>query len=162
MSSNCVYTSVMSWYHCHRILLRTYKVTLARILFVVSWSYVVRLCTGVMSICLGISFVTKFIWELTRWRLQAFYLWCLGFMSPGCVLTSCLYVLVWQGFRSMTRFCSKIGWKWKWSDKCRKSEISLIWCISTTNNMKSCKKFNETAQTANFTDFSLTSCGNGP
>ena len=64
----------------------------------------------------------------------------------------------WQGIRSMTRFCSKIGWKWKWSDKCRKSEISLIWCISTTNNVKSCKKFNETAQTANFTDFSLTSC----
>ena len=49
-------------------------------------------------------------------------------------------------------------WKWKWSGKCRKSEISLIWCISTTNNVKSCKKFNETAQTANFTDFSLTSC----
>ena len=63
-----------------------------------------------------------------------------------------------QGIRSMTRFCSKIGWKWKWSEKCRKSEISLIWCISTTNNVKSCKKFNETAQTANFTDFSLTSC----
>ena len=58
----------------------------------------------------------------------------------------------------MTRFCSKIGWKWKWSEKCLKSEISLIWCISTTNNVKSCKKFDETAQTANFTDFSLTSC----
>ena len=26
--------------------------------------------------------------------------------------------------------------------------------------MKSCKKFNEAAQTANFTDFSLISCGN--
>ena len=63
-----------------------------------------------------------------------------------------------QGIRSMTRFCSKIGWKWKWSEKCRKSEISLIWCISTTNNVKSCKKFNETAQTANFTDFPLSSC----
>ena len=63
-----------------------------------------------------------------------------------------------QGIRSMTRFCSKIGWKWKWSEKCRKNEISLIWCISTTNNVKSCKKFDETAQTANFTDFSLTSC----
>ena len=68
----------------------------------------------------------------------------------------CLFIG--QGIRSMTRFCSKIGWKWKWSGKCRKSEISLIWCISTTNNVKSCKKFNETAQTANFTDLSLTSC----
>ena len=65
---------------------------------------------------------------------------------------------IWQGIRSMTRFCSKIGWKWKWSEKCRKSEISLIWCISTTNNVKSCKKFNETAETANFTDFPLSSC----
>ena len=68
--------------------------------------------------------------------------------------------VIWQGIRSMTRFCSKIGWKWKWSEKCRKSEISLIWCISTTNNVKSCKKFNETAQTANFTYFLLTSCEN--
>ena len=31
MSSNCVYTSVMSWYHCHQILLGTYKVTLASV-----------------------------------------------------------------------------------------------------------------------------------
>ena len=69
---------------------------------------------------------------------------------------------IWQGIRSMTRFCSKIGWKWKWSEKCRKSEISLIWCISTTNKVKSCKKFNETAQTANFTDFLLTFCENRP
>ena len=34
-----------------------------------------------------------------------------------------------QGLRSMTRFCSKIGWKWEWSEKCRKSEISLILVI---------------------------------
>ena len=47
---------------------------------------------------------------------------------------------------------------WKWSEKCRESEICLIWCISTTNNVKLCKKFNETAETANFTYFSLTSC----
>ena len=70
-----------------------------------------------------------------------------------------VFSYIWQGIRSMTHFCSKIGWKWKWSGKCRKSEISLIWCISTTNKVKSCKKFNETA---NFTDFSLISCGNGP
>ena len=36
--------------------------------------------------------------------------------------------------------------------------MNLIWCISITYNVKKCKKFNETAQTANFTDFSLTSC----
>ena len=83
-------------------------------------------------------------------------------MPYGVSTTLAIQLWIWQGIRSMTRFCSKIGWKWKWSEKCRKSEISLIWCISTTNKVKSCKKFNETAQTANFTDFSLTSCGNGP
>ena len=46
-------------------------------------------------------------------------------------------------------------WKWKWSNGVGKSEMSIIWCISITNNMKSNKKFNETAQTANFTDFRL-------
>ena len=29
------------------------------------------------------------------------------------------------------------------------SEMSIIWCISIPNNVKTCKKFNETAQTAN-------------
>ena len=42
-------------------------------------------------------------------------------------------------------------WKWKWSNGVGKSEMSIIWCISITNNVKSNKKFNETAQTANFT-----------
>ena len=53
-------------------------------------------------------------------------------------------------------------WKWMWSNCVGKSEISRIWCMSTTNKVKSCKKFNKTAQTANFTDLSLISCGNGP
>ena len=38
----------------------------------------------------------------------------------------------------------------------------IIWCISFTNNVKSNKNINETAQTANFTDFPLIFCGNGP
>ena len=34
-------------------------------------------------------------------------------------------------------------WKWKWSNGVRKSEISIIWCISITNNsnVKSRNKF---------------------
>ena len=32
----------------------------------------------------------------------------------------------------------------------KKSEMNLFWCISITSNMKTCKKFNERAQTANF------------
>ena len=46
-------------------------------------------------------------------------------------------------------------WKWKWSNGVGKSEMSIFWCISITNNVKSNKKFNETAQTANFTYFPL-------
>ena len=38
-----------------------------------------------------------------------------------------------------------------------KSEISIIWCISATNNVKSCTIFKETVQTANFTVFTM--CG---
>ena len=53
-------------------------------------------------------------------------------------------------------------WKWKWSNGVGKSEMSIIWCISITNNVKSNKKINETAQTANFTDFPLILSGNGP
>ena len=32
----------------------------------------------------------------------------------------------------------------------KKSEMNLFWCISITSNVKACKKFNERAQTANF------------
>ena len=34
----------------------------------------------------------------------------------------------------------KVGWKWKWSNGVGKSEMSIIWCISITNNVKSNKK----------------------
>ena len=52
-------------------------------------------------------------------------------------------------------------WKWKWSNGVGKSEMSIIWCISITNNVKSNKKINETAEAGNCTDFPLISCGNG-
>ena len=29
-------------------------------------------------------------------------------------------------------------------------EMGIFWCISITNNVESCKKINENAQTANF------------
>ena len=43
---------------------------------------------------------------------------------------------------------------WKWPNGVGNSEMSIIWCISITNNMKTCKKFNERAQTAKFSVFS--------
>ena len=38
----------------------------------------------------------------------------------------------------------------KWSNGVKISEMGIFWCISITNNVESCKKFNEKAQTANF------------
>ena len=39
---------------------------------------------------------------------------------------------------------------------------NLMYIYHKQCNVKSCKNFNETAQMANFTDFPLISCGNGP
>ena len=44
-------------------------------------------------------------------------------------------------------------WKWKWSNDVEKSKMDLFWCISMPNNVKSCKKIDEKAQTAKFTVF---------
>ena len=54
-------------------------------------------------------------------------------------------IYLWQGVRMSLGTSPADPWKWKWSNGVGKSEISLIWCISTTNKVKSCKKFNETA-----------------
>ena len=35
------------------------------------------------------------------------------------------------------------------------SEMGIFWYISITNNVESCKKINEEAQTANFSDFTM-------
>ena len=35
--------------------------------------------------------------------------------------------------RMILGISAKVGWKWKWSEKCRESELSIICCISTTN-----------------------------
>ena len=40
----------------------------------------------------------------------------------------------------------------KWSNGVKISEMGIFWCISITNNVESCKKLNEKAQTANFSD----------
>ena len=64
---------------------------------------------------------------------------------------------IWQLFSITIRLDFKNPWKWKWSNEVEKSEMSMIWCISITNNVKSYKKLNEIAQTARFTVFTM--CG---
>ena len=39
---------------------------------------------------------------------------------------------------------------------------TVKWALYITNDVKSCKKINETAEKANSTDFPLIFCGNGP
>ena len=53
--------------------------------------------------------------EHSEWK------WLL-FMDVGYLFD---ITFIWQLFRSMTRLGSKVGWKLTWSQKCRKSEISL-------------------------------------
>ena len=51
---------------------------------------------------------------------------------------------IWRSLNYWFHLSPKVGWKW--SNGVGKGEMSIIWCISITNNVKSCKKFNETAQ----------------
>ena len=50
-------------------------------------------------------------------------------------------------------FCPAEPRNWKWPNGVWNSEMSIILCISITNNVKTCKKFNESAQTTNFIVF---------
>ena len=57
---------------------------------------------------------------------------------------------LWQGSRMRLGVTAKVGRNWKWSNGVQKSEMGIFWCVSITNNVESCKKFNEKAQTAKF------------
>ena len=58
--------------------------------------------------------------------------------------------------------CSKFGEKIKLPQNANKGcNIARI-LVPDDIQVVQCKKFNETAQMANFTDFSMISCGNGP
>ena len=50
----------------------------------------------------------------------------------------------------MTRFKNEVRSYCKWSNGVKISEKGIFWCVSITNNVESCKKFNEKAQTTNF------------
>ena len=58
--------------------------------------------------------------------------------------------LLWQASSMRLGFTAKVGRIWKWSYGVEISEMGIFWCISITNNVESCKKINEKAQTANF------------
>ena len=62
---------------------------------------------------------------------------------------------MWQGLRSTHHMSAGNGWKWKWPNGVEKSEMDLFWCISMTNNVKSCKKINGRVQTFRFSVFTM-------
>ena len=47
---------------------------------------------------------------------------------------------IWRSVSMSAGSSPKVGWKWKWSNGVGKSEMSIIWCIYITNNVKSNKK----------------------
>ena len=61
-----------------------------------------------------------------------------------------LATIIWQGSRMRLGVTAKVRRIWKWSNGVKISEMGIFWCISITNNVNSCKKFNEKAQMANF------------
>ena len=73
------------------------------------------------------------------------------------ILISLPSYMIWQGSRMRLGVTAKVGRIWKWSNGVKISEKGIFWCVSITNNVESCKKFNEKAQTVNFSVFTM--CG---
>ena len=61
---------------------------------------------------------------------------------------------VWHSVRMSLGFCPAEPRNWKWPNGVGNSEMSIILCIYITNNVKTCKKINISAQTTNFIVFS--------
>ena len=117
------------------------------------WSSMVKPC----AMCLYESHVSSPIprafWlqeriEIPRWS------WSKGEEFPFTWQLYCIWQLLsWTHHLSAAR-----AWKWKWSNGVEKSETDLFWCISMTNNVKSCKKINGRVQTFRFSVFTMGLC----
>ena len=88
-----------------------------------------NLCLNKNCFRTGFCYLFKMCFQLLTHKN---FIWVLDVQSFYDICSNGKKSRLRQGLRSMTRLCSKVGWKW--SEKHRKSEISLIWCISTTNN----------------------------
>ena len=65
---------------------------------------------------------------------------------------------IWQLLSWTHHMSAARAWKWTWSNGVEKSETDLFWCISMTNNVKSCKKINGRVQTFRFSVFTMGLC----
>ena len=71
-------------------------------------------------------------------------------------------ISIWQLLSWTHHMSAARAWKWKWSNGVEKSETDLFWCISMTNNVKSCKKINGRVQTFRFSVFTMGLCWKRP
>ena len=81
-----------------------------------------------------------------------------GWWKNQTVFLKKVFFRVWRTLRSGIRFSAKAGRKWMWSNGARQGVFDLFWCISITTNVKSYKKIDERAQTANFSVFTMGGC----
>ena len=111
-----------------------------------------------------LSAAQKHSWPL--WNISTFMLSCVIFdRSPhffhpfqgnhqfrseqlGCPETE-----LGHSVRMSLGFCPQKPRNWKWPNSVGKGEMSIFLCISITNNVKTCKKFNESTLTTNFIVF---------
>ena len=67
--------------------------------------------------------------------------WSWNRAVPDTILGFITYMRnIWQLLSRTHHMSAARPWKWKWSNDVEKSEIDLFWCLSMTNNVKSCKK----------------------
>ena len=105
---------------------------------------------------LWISGYHDYIWHKFH-ILMVDYIFCLNEFSSICFA---FYIR--HSVRMSLGTSPADPWKLKWSNYVRKNEMSTIWCMPIVINVKPCKKWNETAQTTNFTDFPSIFYGSGP
>ena len=91
-------------------------------------------------------------WQCCTHKLHLFNLLFLPFFLLLFILCSCWRILR-HSVRMSLGICPAEPRNWKWPNCDGKSEMSIFLCISITNNVKTCKKFNESTQTTNFIVF---------
>ena len=99
----------------------------------------------------------SFILEMCPWGFFSIFK-KLGFLKAEDDIEILMWNIIWQGSRMRLGVTAKVRRIWKWSNGVKISEMGTFWCISITNNVESCKKFNGKAQTAN----SYNSCKSFP
>ena len=106
---------------------------------------------------------THFMWRLISLKIvpnnrqkytTSFFIWIVGFMWSIMIFEIFCGINVGLFVRWHLRRCHDMSLPntrlWKWSNGIERVERDLFWCISMTNNVKSCKKINGRAEISRF------------